>query len=77
MMRLSLTGTMVSRAMQRARWNAHSSLYSMSMVPTKRVTAASLGTTPNTSALRLLPPLRSSMGLLLCSSAQCFFGKVI
>src|SRR6188472_4136341 len=59
------------------RWTAHSSFCSSRIAPTRRTMASSLGKMPTTSVLRLISPLRRSIGFVECSLARCSFGKVM
>jgi hypothetical protein len=45
--------------------------------PTRRMMASSLGKMPTTSVRRLISPLRRSIGLVECSLARCWAGKVM
>ncbi|RVK93801.1 diguanylate cyclase [Sinorhizobium meliloti] len=73
----SLIWLMVSSVMYLARCTAHSSFCSSRIAPTRRTMASSLGKMPTTSVLRLISPLRRSIGLVECSLARCSFGKVM
>lgn len=70
----SLIWLMVSSVMYLARCTAHSSFCSSRIAPTRRTMASLLGKMPTTSVLRLISPLRRSIGLVECSLARCSFG---
>lgn len=69
----SLIWLMVSSVIYLARWTAHSSFCSSRIAPTRRMMASSLGKMPTISVLRLISPLRRSIGSVLCSLARCSF----
>lgn len=57
--------------------DGHSPFCSRRMAPTRRVIAASLGKIQTTSVRRLISALTRSSGLVECSLARCWRGKVM